>query len=219
MDSTIHAITVLRLLVNLGPLALYFVVLGLVNSQRHPRLISARADFITLTVAFLPVLVWPVPFLVSQGWWLWLGGGLVCAIAMFRFLLPQVNAGWVVYHITREDAIGSLRRAVRRLGWNGTWTDDDVTLPAAGLALQWTAFPWLGSVSIHVRPLDNKRIERDADRLRVELEREFQRHALLPSPIGACLVLVGVALWILPLWMTFRHLDAIVDVVENVLFT
>ncbi len=218
MDSTANVILVLQLLVNLGPPALYFIILGLVNSQRHPRLVSSRADFVTLTVVFLPILVYPVPFLVGQGWWGLLGIGAAIVFSAFFALLPKHGAGWVVYHTTEAEMRIMLNQAIRRLGWTATWDRLDAVVPDAGLRIQCSAFPWLGSVSIHLSGLEGQPRPGSTDALRAQIERQLERRSLLPSAVGTCLVIVGVVLWVVPLWMMFRHMDAIVDLVQHLLF-
>lgn len=218
MDSTANVILVLQLLVNLGPLALYFIVLGLVNSQRHPRLVSSRTDFVTLTVVFMPMLLWPVPFLVSHGLWWMLGLGVAVVCGAFSALLPRPHAGWVVYHTTEAETRTIVQHAVRRLGWDARWSEGDLILPEANVRLRCGAFPWLGSVSIHAEALDGEADAEALDSLRLQVERQLERRSLLPSAVGTGLVLVGVALWIVPFWMMFRHIDAIVDVVQHFLF-
>jgi hypothetical protein len=216
-----QVILVLQLLLNLGPVALYFLILGLANSQRSPRLVSARADFIALAIVFLPVLVWPVPMMVAAGWtWALVPVGVIVG-GVFLALLPRADAGWVVYHATRSQAAQMIERALGRLGWTSVPHGGGAVwcVPEARLRLRITAFSWLGSVSVHVAPSVGSTVPRAAiSRLGAELERELNRHELLPSPVGPCLVLVAIVLWAVPVWMMFRHIDAIVDVVQEILF-
>ena len=73
----------LQVIINLAPIAVYFLVLGLVNSLARPMLVDARSDFLVLTLVFVPVMVWPVPFLVGNGlWWVVLVGLTIGAGAM-----------------------------------------------------------------------------------------------------------------------------------------
>ena len=64
MDTNAQVILVLKLVLNIAPPALYFVILGLVNSQSRPHLISSRNDWLALMVVFFPVLLFPV----LSGW-------------------------------------------------------------------------------------------------------------------------------------------------------
>ncbi len=172
----------------------------------------------TLALVFLPMLIWPVPSLVAHGWWWLLGIGAAAAIVAFVALLPRADAGWVIYHVTETEAHAIIRHAARRLGWVVRPDDAGATLPDAELRLDCTAFPWLGSVSIHLRGMAGRPDPALLHDLRLQIERQLERRSLLPSVVGTCLVVVGVVLWIVPLWMAFRHMDAIVDVVQSFLF-
>jgi hypothetical protein len=218
MESTFNVILVLQLLVNLGPLAVYFIILGLVNSQRHPRLLSCRADFVTLTVVFLPVLLWPVPFLVTHGWWWLLGLVAACVVVSFRCLLPRSDAGWVIYHTTEDDARAVVRHAVRRLGLDGQWDGHCLNVSGAAMKFRLSPFPGLGSVSIYLEGVGGRPDPRVVGQIQEQIERQLERRSLLPSVVGTCLVVVGIVLWLVPLWMMFRHMDAIVNVVQSFLF-
>ena len=83
------AVRALLLFLNVAPIALYFLFLGLVNSHARPHRVSSRADFVALTSVMVPVLFWPVPALVVSGlWWLMI---LEVAAATWAFLhlLPR----------------------------------------------------------------------------------------------------------------------------------
>ena len=67
VDASAHAVFVFEVLIALGPLAVYFLGLGLVNSQPRPCLVNARVDFVWLTVAFVPVIAVPSVAMVQQG--------------------------------------------------------------------------------------------------------------------------------------------------------
>lgn len=218
MDPAADVISVLQLLVNLGPPALYFLILGLVNSQRQPRLVSMRADFVTLAVVFLPVLLWPAVFLMTHHWWWLVAAEVGVVAAAFAMLLPGRRSGWVLYHQTTDEAKGLLRQAVADMHLDATWEERAAILPDAGLHIRLSSFPWLGSVSIRVDAQGPQDASAIIERLGERIDRRCQTRALLPSPVGTCLVAVGIALWILPLWMTLRHMDAIVDLVQSILF-
>ena len=49
--------------------------------------------------------------------------------------------------------------------------------------------------------------------------REIRREAMLPSPAGASMVVIGAALLGVPMWYLFHHMDAIASAVRQVLFT
>ena len=87
MESVQQVILVLKVLVLVAPIAVYFMLLGLLNSQPTPRLINARSDFLILTAALCPLLG--------------LLGTVTAMIAMFRTIAisgtgnPALTAGSV----------------------------------------------------------------------------------------------------------------------------
>ena len=50
----------LRVATMVVPVAIYFLVLGLLNSRSHPQLLTGRCDFSLLILALSPVFVLPV---------------------------------------------------------------------------------------------------------------------------------------------------------------
>jgi hypothetical protein len=97
-----QVVDVLMLVANVAPVALYFLVLGLVNSHARPYLITSRSDFIVLTSVLVPVLMWPVPGFAQAGMIWILVVGLCMALAVFLWLLPSQHAGFVVYNISES---------------------------------------------------------------------------------------------------------------------
>jgi len=220
MSAESQVLFLFKVALNLAPVAVYFLVLGLVNSHAHPRLIGARSDFLALTLVFVPILVWPVTVLAtSQFWWVWVAGLLVGA-GVFWKMLPDRCAGWVIYNISEFRARKVLQAALRRLGWPHTWQGRSVWLPGLGLHVDVSGFSLLKNVTLHLRPRHalTEADMRRCSELRAELETLLQEQQLLPSLTGSCLVVLGIGLMILPLWMMSRHMSAIVEVVHRLLF-
>lgn len=218
MDASDQVYFVLKVAINIAPIAIYFLVLGLVNSQAHPQLVNARSDFVTLTLVFVPALVWPVPLLVT-GNYLWLlYVGLVLGLGVFLYLLPAPMSGWVVYNISEPRCRRALEQAVGRLGWGFHWQDRSLIIPQANLRIDLSSFPLLRNVSLYFRPIDGALRPERIEALRESLSARLTGFALLPSTTGACLLIVGVGLLIVPLWMVSRHMNEIVELVQKLLF-
>jgi len=217
MEASAQVIFLLQVIINLAPIAVYFLVLGLVNSQAHPWMVNARSDFSVLTLVFVPVMVWPIPFLVSNGlWWVVLAGMGFGAAGMI-WLMPGRNSGWVVYNIAESHCRRVFEQAAGSLGWDCRWEGNQVRLPVQGLVVRFSVLPMLRNVTLHLEGVSGKAGEQAADRLRERLELQLSRQALLPSLSGSCMVLVGVVLMMFPLWMMSRHMDAIVELVTRLL--
>jgi hypothetical protein len=213
LDSADQVVFVLQLIIALGPLAVYFLGLGLVNSQAHPCLVRARSDFVLLAIAFVPVIVAPILLLVQNGHPI-IALAVVAAVAgLFAMLLPRSNGNWVVYNIGITQCRRVLERSCRRLGWSLSVSDDTIEIAPAGLTIHQSSIPWLRNVSIRVQGS-----EQSADRLMDALGCELQRESMLPSPTGASLVVIGAALLGVPMYYLLNHMNAIVDVVKHILF-
>lgn len=210
-----QVLDVLMLVGNTAPIALYFLVLGLVNSHSRPYLISSRADFLALTSVLVPVLLWPLPALASSGMTWLLVLCLVPAAGLFTWMLVTTGTGFVVYNVSEARCLRLLEEALRGLGltgrWNGqTWRDD-----AGTVAVHVRRFALLRNVSLHVEKRDAP-AGRFGRELGAELDRRLSSVAQLPSTMGACLVLIGVGLMILPMWMVGRHIHDLVDAMSLV---
>ena len=218
MDPYDQVIFLLKVVINVAPIAIYFLVLGLVNSQGHPKLVNARSDFIALTLVFVPVLVWPVPLLVAGNYTWLLAAGLALGAAGFVALVPAPMSGWVIYNVGEGRCRRALEEAVEQAGWGFHWQDHTMTVPQANLRIDISCFPLLRNVSLHFRPIVGKLQAEPIELLRQHLESRLMRVALLPSTTGACLLVIGAGLLIVPLWMMSRHIDAIVELVHRLLF-
>jgi hypothetical protein len=76
--------------------------------------------------------------------------------------------------------------------------------------------PWLRNITLRC-PVPGGAALQDRDLLLAAMARELRREAMLPSPTGAGLVVIGATLLGLPMWYFFHNFDAIVDVVRRIL--
>jgi hypothetical protein len=221
VNSSDQVILVLQLLLTIGPLAAYFLGLGLVSSRAHPCLVSERADFVLLTLAFVPVISWPLVSLLSTARYVPAAGLVAVLATLFCWLLPRGEGGWVIYNLSGQELRRALQRACGRLGWRIEYTtatgdEPEATVQPAGLTLTTSNMPWLRNITLRCKVAT--RAEADARReLLHALAGELRKESMLPSPTGAGLVVVGALLLGLPTWYFFHHIDAIVDVVRRVL--
>src|ERR1043166_3254963 len=97
-------------------MAVYFLGLGLVNSQANPRLVNARTDFVLLSIAFFPLIIGPVLFLVQHGHLLVAGVVVAASALAFWALLPARGGAGVIYNISPLQYRRIVERAGRRIG-------------------------------------------------------------------------------------------------------
>jgi len=214
MDASDQVIVVLKVLLHVGPVAVYFVALGLVNSQATPTIVSARSDFLALTVVFCPLLLWPVPALVHAGMLWAVVAGIALIAPLFVAFLYGLNGDWVVYNISDHRARRLLDRAVRELGWQGQWNGDEMRVDPSGLAVRLSTLPLLRNVTMHIAGGGAAHAGAIAS-LRERFSALLATQQLLPSPAGSCLLMLGIGLLMLPLWMMSRHSEAIAGVVTR----
>jgi hypothetical protein len=217
MDASSQVIFLFQVIINLSPIALYFLVLGLVNSQARPWLVDARSDFVILTLVFVPVLVWPIPELVEGRHWIVLSIGGGVGLWVFGRMLPTRSSGWVVYNISESRCRNLFDAALRRAGIDASCRGNEWNIPSGPVTIRLTALPVLRNVSLHVDGAgsDNETMLED---IRKQFDTLLGRQALLPSLSGSCMVLMGVVLMIFPLWMMSKHFNAIVELVSRLLF-
>ncbi len=212
---------VLQLVLALGPLAVYFLGLGLVNSQAHPCMVAARTDFVVLATALIPMVMGPVLALVQfGGWWpAFLAGLAVCGF--IGVMLPRRNSGWVVYNASLPQCRRLFCRACRRLGLSAEGNEDQIVVSEAGLTVILSSLPLLRNVTLSFRK-DGK-AESGTDSVMIRrimhgLDQEMRQEAMLPSPAGASMVVIGAAMLAVPMWYFFHHVDAIARAVRQILF-
>ena len=214
-----QVIVVLETLLLVGPVAFYFIVLGLLNSRPASHLVDARTDFLVLTAAACPLVLVPMVTVLRQGHSLALVPVLAVAILVMRAMLPRRDSGWVVYNLTRPRVRILVERSLRELGWEYRPVKGRLEVPDRALSIRFSALPALRNVTCHLV------FDRSADRaataamLRARLEPALARQQLLPSAAGACLMMLGVGMMILPFWMMSRHSDAIAEVVTRLLLS
>jgi hypothetical protein len=213
MNPAEQVFLVLQLILVLGPLAVYFLALGLVNSLARPCLINARVDFVLLTVAFVPILLVPTIGLVQGGHWAIAAVVLAVCSGVFLLLLPPGSTRWVLYNCGFEQSRRLIVRAARKLGCHAAQNDDDICIASLGIRIHLSAIGWLRNVSLCITTSRG-----DAGPFLQALQEELSAEAMLPSPAGASLVLIGTALLGVPMWYLLHHMDAVVDVVRHILF-
>lgn len=209
------AYSVLMLIGSAGPVAIYFLSLGLVNCHARPCLISARSDFIALSIVLAPLLLWSLPVAIQfgSGWMLGLAAILLAVI--FRRLVPGRHGGFVLYNVSRRIGCDLIHTALAGLDAPFERESASVWVSRDGrVRITATAFTLLRSVSIQIES-ESPVAGLLARRFRDGLERNLIRVEQLPSAVGAGLVLAGVGIAVVPMWLVTRHIQDLVEVVAS----
>ncbi|MEE8169879.1 MAG: hypothetical protein V3T70_04965 [Phycisphaerae bacterium] len=202
--ATDPAVSSLLFFLNVAPIALYFVTLGLVNSHGRPLRISQRSDFIALATVSVPLLVWPVPALIIGHAWGALLAAAVLSVVGFSRWLPSRDRGWVIYNISEAAGRRILDAAARDVGLRGGWHGQCWREDSGRTVFEYGALTVLRNVSVELRP-DGGSHAPFHEALAAAVDRRLERIHQLPSTAGACLLTIGVALITVPLWILGRH--------------
>ncbi len=214
MIASYQPADVLMLVGNVAPIALYFLVLGLVNSHSRPFLTTCRSDFIALTTVLMPVFLWPVPTLAGSHLWLTLAGAVVLTGFAFVKFLPRADDGFVIYNIPDAAGIRLIDDSLRAICMVGAWDGRTWTSECGRLTLHVRRFALLRNMSIHLEAQEAYR-KSVVELIGPELQSRLSRVSQLPSTTGACLVVLGAGLLILPMWMVSRHIHDLVEAMSH----
>jgi Ca2+/Na+ antiporter len=179
-----------------GPLAIYLVLLGLINLQRRPLVISGTRETLSLGLALMGlVIVGPMQLFMPQEaatrfgqfvWILLLGFYVLCLTLIIILSRPRL----VVYHISPEDLRLALDAAARRIDAETTWAGKTVSLPLARVHLHVESFPPLGNVALLATSDDQS--ASGWRRLELSLRETLRETTVAAGPHGFWMLLCGV---------------------------
>ena len=207
----------LKFAVFVSPVAAYFLVLGLMNCQAHPRLVSGRQDFLTLTGCFCPLLAWMLHTLVRLGptaWAWWMLGALLIWGVVAAFRVPRDLASWVVYNVSADHIGRLLGECFRKHGMPCRWDGAHLQFEREGIRVDLASFTLLRNVTIHIR-LPGPGGQPVLQRVRHDVERSLANTRTLPNAVGGALLLIGSTMLILPITMMADHMETIVKIVHD----
>ena len=169
----------------LVPPAVYFFLLGLLNSQPRPQLIGGRTDFVLLNAAFLPVFVLPVLSWLAVSAWT-VSGAIAAVLAGAAMLAPR-GAHWVVYNISLPEAVRAAERALQAMGRPFRREGRRLRLTDANLSLRVASVALLRNVSVSAEGDDARSFarlfrEEDSYRLGVLTGTTVQKDRQAQSP-------------------------------------
>jgi len=192
------------------PVAVYFLVLGLLNSRRHPQMLSGRLDFALMIAALSPLFLVPAVDYVGAS----LLGilGLLLGLAASILLLAPGRGNWVVYNLPSSQARDAVRQVLRRLGL------DFRELPRAfrlgdGQEVTLRSFSVLRNVSIRLRTR-NEALLSDFEGA---LSATLRSTAAETSPTAVSFLLVATAMLVAPVSLVAHRVPEIVRILTDLL--
>ena len=192
------------------PVALYFLILGLLNTRRTPQILGGRLDFGLLIAAMSPLLIVPVLHAVgvSAASVAAACGVMACGI----LLLAPRGQTWVVYNVSEGEAERAVASALRALGCTWRQSGGVFSIDGGGETVRVTHFPLLRNVSVR---FDGGEV-RGAAFARV-LARALARVPAEPSVMAVALLVMAMVMMVAPLAMMANQAGEIVRIVTGML--
>ena len=204
--------TSLRVVTVVVPVAVYFLILGLLNTSRHPQMLTARADFALLIAALSPLV-----FLPAAGV---LGASPVAAVlvalalAVGIILLAPQGRSWVIYNLPIVSAWGAIAAALGRLGLSFRRVGDSFLIDGRDAAVTVEAFPLLRNVTVHLRG-GGKHLARDLQRALAWQLASVESEA---TPMAVSMLLLAMAMLAAPLALMARDVPQLVRLLTGLLY-
>lgn len=207
------AVDPFRLLVALGPLAVYLFVIGLINAAKRPIVVSGVRDTIGLGLALAGLMiVGPLEMFMPQGATSLFGPFIWLLLISFyalivTFILLNERPRIIVYNVPAEVLRPLVAQVAQSLDSDSRWAGDTLALPALGVELRL-------EVST---PLRNVSLVANGDRQSIvawQVLRRSLRAALRPIRVPRNLngfVLIATSLFVMAmlLWTSAANPDAV----------
>jgi hypothetical protein len=143
-----------RLCLALGPVAVYLILLGIINLARRPFLVGGARDTAAVGMAVSGMcaigpfeLFYPNAAAVQFGSYVWVFLAAfygLCLILLLLSLRPRL----VIYNIAVDELRPILADLVEQLDKDGRWAGDSLSLPNLGVQLHIEASTFMRSISL-----------------------------------------------------------------------
>lgn len=195
------------------PAAVYFLLLGLLNSQRTPQLLRGRTDFILLVTAFSPILCVPVLNCLGASFWTVLAVvGVALGAAML--LAPPRSGSWVVYNIAMPEALRAAERALQAMGEPFSRNGRRLLLGQREVSLRFTSLPLLRNVSIAADGKELRAFQRQFEAL---LGKQLALVRTEVTPMAATFLLLAAAMLVAPLALVADRMPEMVRIITDLI--
>lgn len=199
-----------RLVTLVVPVAVYFLILGLLNSRRHPQLLSGRLDFALLVIALSPLFALPVILYAGLSVW---GIALTVLVlgAAIRWMSPPGTI-WVVYNLSGHQARQAVARSLRAMGLGFEERPDGFALDG-GAVLRISQFPLLRNVTIRLDA--GAAGSAMASGFEQAMARTLHEASAETSPMAVGLLLLATAMLVAPLSLFVQHVPTLVRLITE----
>lgn len=190
--------------VALGPLAVYLLLVGLINLGRHPLVTTGARDTAALAVGVGGLIIigpmelfLPAEAVGNFGTFVWVLLISFYVLSVTLLVLVQ-RPRLVVYNVTADVLRPILAEVASSLDPEVRWAGSSLVLPRLGVELHMEAFPPLRNLSL-VASHDEQNIE-SWQRLAQGLAAALERIEVPRNPSGAALIAASLAIITLVYW-------------------
>ena len=180
------------------PLAVYLLMLGLLNLRRRPFVTTGARDAATLGIGVVGfVIAGPMELFFPEGAasqfgaWVWLSlivfYGL-CVSLIVLLMKPRL----VVYNVSLEELRPILSKIAMELDPKSRWIGDALVIPALKIHMHVEAVEWLRNVQMLAG--GNQQSMEGWLRLERELKQHMSKVAVGPNIMGIPFIIAAVAL-------------------------
>ena len=191
------------------PVAVYFLVIGLLNSRRHPQLVNGRTDFAMLMAAICPIFVFPLLDQFQMGLPLMAAATLLFVGVIW--LIGPGNRTLVIYNLSTEEAMRAIDSTLVAMGVSFEAGADSYLLKDCDAEIRLSGFPMLRNVSFRF-------VGGSYDFVRNfqgQLEYSLNRLEVQTSPMAAGLMLVATAMLAVPMALMAHRVPEIVRLLAD----
>lgn len=211
----------LHFCIAVGPLSVYFLLLGVINLRRQPFITTGGRDTMSLGIAVMGfVIVGPMELFLPEAaavtlhYWAWVMMITLYLLALVLIVLlmrPRI----IIYNVTGQQLRPVLSEIVAELDKETRWAGDAIVMPQLGIQLHVEATPIFKNVQlIAAGPHQNLTNWR---RLEIELDRAFYKYEGAPNPYGASLMLCGLTLAAFATYWLYRDPDSVMRSLQTML--
>ena len=205
-----------------GPLAVYLLLLGVVNLRRRPFITTGGRDAMSLGLGIVGfIIVGPMELffpeaaannLYAAGVWVMLVVLYLLALVLIVLLMrPRL----VIYNVAADQLRPVLSDIVTELDPDARWAGDALSLPQLGVQLHLEPSGMFKNVQLVAagpqQNLDGWR------RLEIELTRAFRKYEGSPNPYGASLLLFGFTLSAWATYWLYENPERVMRTLESML--
>ena len=211
----------LHLSIALGPLAVYCLLLGMINVSSRPFLTTGARDVAALGVAvsglviagpmelFLPeVAAWKYgPYV----WLLLLAFYSMCLTLLVLLMRPRI----VIYNVTVDQLRPILNEVIRELDPDARWAGECLVIPKLGVQLHLDSFSLMKNAQLV--SAGGKQNYGGWRRVEIELAKNLQTASFERNPYGFGLLFVGISMVSVVIYCVINDGTAVANALKDML--